>query len=713
MSDNHPIVQGTIFARLAVFAITLMAAGSAHSAAEIVEIGYALHRLGPVGAQGWGSVDADGDGRIDLVTTADGPAALILVYGRAGSTFAPRLKQSIVRPPDSIAALSTIPGNGAKVVVVGSDQIATLYGGWPLAAQGTFAIQHATRIARAGDIDADGNTELLCAGANAVTAYSLPDGNLEWSVSLSAADFMLASIDSDPALELVIAQGDAAPGMVLDGATLLQEWVWPAGFGSHVASGRFGDFLEPEIIGAKAFGPVSGFSVAPYAPAWTINNSDTDAVAAGDTDADGRDEFAIGDGQWGSVRVHDGPTRQLLYQFANQDHGMWALGFLDVDGDLRSEVWYSARIENSSNRDPNFAAAIMNPITALPRLVIDSYWQSASASAFADLDGDGGLEWIIGTSGPSNRKGLLRVLDAATLQEDWRAPYTASTQFDMVYRSLHVAPFVSEARPKLIAVGGAPSYGFRFLVINGDNHQIESQVPPGFPQEIRDEMTASRLVQHVPGGNPELLVFSHANGIGFPSVQLDVYSLPEGNLVWSSPVLGGDYDRSLSLDVGQLDADPATEYLATYTAGMIAYDSVTGAMEWTLPVTVQGAIILEGDDGPRIYTHTESGSVAVLDAATQASITSFALPAPLERLARLPGRSDYLLAVAGERLLLIRATDGELVAQSDWIAGKPAPGDNLAVVREGNRWRVSTGRSFATYQHWVSDPDVLFDSSFE
>lgn len=703
------------FPRVVVFAVAGLATVHANAVQNIAEIGYALHRLGPVGAQGWGEVDVDGDGRVDLVTTADGPAALILVYGRAAGASQVRLKQSLIRPPDSIAALATIPDGDASVVAIGADQVATLYGGWPLAAQSSFAIQNAATLARVGDIDADGALELVCAGTDTLNAYALPSGELKWSASLTVADLALAALDGDPALELIIAQGDAAPGMVLDGATLLQEWSWPNGFGSYVASGRFGDLLEPGFLSAKEFGPVSGYWAAPYAWSWNMSNPNPDALAAGDTDADGREEFAVGDGEGGYVRIYDGPTRQMLYDFPNAGHGMWALGFLDVDGDSRAEVWYSAKIETSSNLDLNFAAAIINPITTLPRLVIDSYTHGASASKLVDLNGEGRLQWIVGTSGAFSYRGLLRVLDAATLTEEWRAPYVdanANEPFQMGFRSLQVAQLDADPVPKLIAVGGNPGYGFRFLVINGATYHVEAQVPPLF-NRIPDEMVASRLVQHVPGGNPELLVMSHANGVGYPSVQLDVYSLPAGDLLWSSPVLGGSSDRSYGLDVGQLDADPAPEYLAVHTAGLAAFDGASGLAEWALPLTVRGAIIVATEGGPTIYAYTAEGLVTVFDAETREPIHSFTLPAPLERLARLPDDNDHLLAVAGERLVALRSNDGEVLARSGWIGDAPTAGDSLDVVRDGHRWRVSTGRSFATYLHSVPDLDILLQSGFE
>lgn len=699
-----------------VAAATSLGSLPADALQQIQEIGYSLHRLGPLGVQGWGAVDADGDGRHDLVTTADGPAALILVYGRVAGSSQLRLKQSLVRPPDSIAALATVAGGDpASVVVVGSDRVATLYGGWPLAAISSFVIeQEATRV-RVADVDADGQLELVCIGANALGAYALPAGELKWSRPIAAVDLALAQLDDDPALELVLARGDSTAGIILDGATAQPEWSWPGGFGSHVAAGRFGYALEPGFVTATDFGSVSGFWAAPYASAWTMNNFDTDGVAAGDTDADGRAEFAVGDGQWGSVRIYDGANRQMLYEFANQGHGLWGLDFVDFDGDARSEVWYSSRIENSSNRDDSFAAAIMNPINALPRFVINSYWQGAGATTLADVDGDGRQEWLIGTTSNSSSRGLLRALDAATQVEEWRAPYVnggSNQHYQMVYRSLQVAHYEGDPIPRLIAVGGSNYAGFRFMVINGASKQVEAQIP-GQYSPWGGEIVASRLVQQVPGGNPELLVLSHSTGNRLPSIQLFAFSLPSGEMVWSAPRTGGEYDHSLSLDVGQLDEDPATEYLVAHTAGVAAFDSATGATEWTLPLTVRGALIVPDTQGPTVHAYAENGTVSVYAASTRELIREFSLPAPLEKLATLPGDDERLLAIAGERLVLLRLADGQLLAESDWIGSQPEAGDNLSVVREGNRWRVSTGRAFAAYLHWVPDPDVYFENGFE
>lgn len=675
--------------------------------------GHVLHRPGPIGVHGWGETDVDGDGRADLVTSADGPAASILVYGRLAGSSQLGLKQHLYGPADSIAALAAATGGETRVVTVSPGRLVTRYGGWPLAPIGSFSIAHDATLARIGDVDADGTLELLCAGGGSLSAYSLPDGTLEWSMSLAVTDLALASFDTDPALELLVAGGDAGTGWVLDGATRLADWSRPEGFGSYVAPGRFGNSLEAGFVAARDWTSLQGFTAAPYAPAWSMANSDTDGVAAGDTDADGRDEFAVGDGQWGDVRVYDAPTRQMLYEYRNPGHGMWALGMVDFDGDAREEVWHSARTENSSDYEDNFAAALMDPVNARSRLTIENYRQGATASLLADLDGDGGLEWATGTSSIFAYKGLLRILDADSQVEEWRAPYEIGNLFEpfqVGYVGLHAANLDADPAQEIVAVGVQGQDRFRFLVVDGATHAVQHMVPAP-PTHWYGDVRASRLVQHVPGGVPELLI-AKSNYLAAQNVTLHVYSLPQGQLLWSSPGVAGPYDYALQVDVGALDEDPAPEYLLVHTLGLTAFDSGDGRTEWTLPADVQGASIVATTGGPRIFAFKTAGAVTVYDPATRLAVGGFTLPAPLERLARLPGRDDLLLAVAGERLLLIDR-DGAVLGTSGWIGGAAGKGDSLHVVADARGWTVSLGRSFATFQLRLADPDVVFRSGFE
>lgn len=598
------------------------------------------------------------------------------------------------------------------MVSIGSDRVARRYAGWPLTEIGAFEVAHVTRIARIDDIDGDGVLELLCAGEGTLSAYSLPDGTPEWSMKVQTTDLALAALDRDPALEIIAAGGDSAPGLVIDGATRMLDWSRPEGFGTYVAPVRLFEAGGWEFVGARDWESLSGFTTAPFGLAWSLPNFDTDAVAAGDTDADGQEEFAVGDGQWGSVRVYETPDRRMLFEMDNPGRGMWALGMLDFDADARDEVWFSARAETSSGAEENFAAAIMNPANAQARLTIESYRQGATASLLADLDQDGTLEWAIGTSNPFASKGLLRVLNAATQTEVWRAPYENGNSFEPFqtgYLSLYASQLDGDSALELIAVGTIRSDQTRVLIVDGRTRAVERQIPTPI-ERWNATVTTSRLVQHVPGGPAELLVASHVYNTS-QNVRLEVYSLPMGNLLWRSASVGGPYDQGLSIDVGQLDADPAAEYLLAHTGGLSAFDAA-GGREWTLARPTAGALILHDPLAPAVLSFTREGEVVQIDPVSGLVTGRFTLPAPVERLAHLPNVHDKLLAIAGERLLLVDR-QGEVLASSGWIGGEPGVGDSLDVAPTREGWLISLGRSFATFQLRLANPEFIFADSFE
>lgn len=681
--------------------------------AGIPVLGHVLHRLGPIGVQGWGEVDVDQDGKGDLVTSGNGPASLILVYGRAHGSSALGLKQSLILPPLAIDALATVSHGDTRVVSIGPDRVARRYGGWPLAEIGAFEVAHVTRIARIGDIDGDGELELLCAGEGTLSAYSLPSGTPEWSMKVQAADLALATLDQDPALEIIVAGGDSAPGLVIDGATRMLDWSRPEGFGTYVATGRLLESGGQGFVGARDWDSLSGFTTAPYGLSWSMPNFDTDAVAAGDTDGDGQDELAVGDGQWGSVRVYDTPDRLMLYEMHNPGNGVDALGLLDFDADERDEVWFTARGEGSTNTEENFGAVIMDPASALPRLMVENYRQGATASLLADLDQDGTLEWVVGTSNPSAYKGLLRILNAATQTEVWRAPYEIGNDFapfQTGYRSLHASQLDGDTALELIAVGAKPFDEWRILIVDGRTREVERQIPTPigrWPHTV----SASRLVQHVPGGPAELLVAIHQYNAP-ENVRLEVYALPLGNLLWRSETVAGPYDEGLSLDVGQLDSDPAAEYLLAFTGGLTAFDASSGVREWTLSRPTAGALILSDPLAPVVLSFTREGEVVLIDPVSGLVTGEFTLPAPVEKFARLPNVDDKLLAIAGERLLLLDR-QGEVLASSGWIGSEPGVGDNLSVAPSQGGWLISVGRSFTTFQLRLTDPAFIFADNFD
>ena len=80
-------------------------------------------------------------------------------------------------------------------------------------------------------------------------------------------------------------------------------------------------------------GFVYAYDVATQLPRWSLNVFDIDAIEIADVDNDGTPEVIIGDGQWGTVHVHDLITQVQKWQTNNPGHGVTNIAVGDVDND--------------------------------------------------------------------------------------------------------------------------------------------------------------------------------------------------------------------------------------------------------------------------------------------------------------------------------------------------------------------------------------------
>ncbi len=124
------------------------------------------------------------------------------------------------------------------------------------------------RLYLAADIDADASLDLLgdCAanfsfGVPLILDYAT--ASVQWQGPEQTAGVTAVQLDADPQLE-VISRGQV--GRIYDGATGMQEWAWPSGFGESVVGGRFEtDPLVPGFV-TQSFSGTTVFRASPYSP---------------------------------------------------------------------------------------------------------------------------------------------------------------------------------------------------------------------------------------------------------------------------------------------------------------------------------------------------------------------------------------------------------------------------------------------------------------
>lgn len=291
------------------------------------------------------------------------------------------------------------------------------------------------------DIDGDGQLEMLALASGSTWSDRFPavldyvTGSIKWVGSVGVPDARAAQLDDDAPMEIILA---GTPGSVIDGSSHGVEWTWPAGFGEKVLVGRFADAATPTFATYAAWsGAVQIFRAQPYSSIGDIPTGQIDAAAV--IRMNDADQIGIGDGQLGSVHVHDPRTGATLFTVENPEHGVSALAGGDLDGDSSVEIVYGAGlsstgwdilrvVDTATSTNKYYQADEVGPHVAITR---------------GDFSGTGRDELAyLTTATRSNVWGpTLRVLDAATGRRlrsrmaaipssDGRTPLMASLQID-------------------------------------------------------------------------------------------------------------------------------------------------------------------------------------------------------------------------------------------------------------------------------------------
>jgi FG-GAP-like repeat/FG-GAP repeat len=260
------------------------------------------------------------------------------------------------------------------------------------------------------DINGDGLAELIVTTPNDLYVFNA-SGQLLWQLTGAGGyDVVAGRLDNGVSLKIA-----ATNGKVVDAVTHAVVWDYTDGFGVRLRLAPFPGENYQQLISASGWQFVYSYDVGRQLPRWSIETpQDIGAINVADVDGDGIPEVVIGDGQWGTVHVHDLITQALKWEVNNPSHGVTNIAVGDVDGDGVAELLWGAGYTDTG-ADHLYVASTTG--------AHDIKWESLDLQGpflgpvIGDLDGDGQPELVICSpySEAEYGSGRILVFDFATL----------------------------------------------------------------------------------------------------------------------------------------------------------------------------------------------------------------------------------------------------------------------------------------------------------
>jgi hypothetical protein len=367
-------------------------------------------------------------------------------------------------------------------------------------------------------------------------------------------------MDNDPAMEIA-----ATNGKVVDAGTHAVQWTYNGGFGYHLKLAPFPGESYQQLIVASGWQFVYSYDVARQLPRWSINTpQDIGAIEVADVDNNGVPEVIIGDGQWGTVHVHDLITQALKWEINNPEHGVTNIAVGDVDNDGVVDLLWGA---GWTDTGPDFLYVADTVIHSIK-------WQSLDLEGpflgplIGDLDGDGQPELVICSSFSNSGydSGRILVFDLATLA--FRG-ISAPVVNDLAWTGVHdlkLRDLEGDGRMEIVLGadylydGAIEIYGFdssNTFILRWAN----TTRPTGSPFNFVE-------VADLDGnGTPEIIAGNTVADTGSDGVYVYIYDYPSGTNPWRSVNLANGFNAVDGLIVQDLDGNGSKEIAALVSTG--------------------------------------------------------------------------------------------------------------------------------------------------
>jgi hypothetical protein len=653
-----------------------------------VSLGFNAAASGP-----YAIADFDHDGVDDIVLSGlAGPDTLLQVYGRRGPYLS---KQMLVVPGYQVArVIARVQGGHPHLFAIMADGNAYEFAGWPLQRVRSFYLGMDISAAAIGDVDNDGNDELVASGAwsGGLKVFDLATLAPRWSdPGVQGPDILLAQLDADPALEIVVA---GTPGVIVDGATYATEWTYKDGFGEYLAPYAGGSGTR-QFLASRAWNAMGVFQGQPYSPLWDVSVFNVGAIATYDFDGDGKDEIIEGDAQWGSVNVYDGQTHELTLSIPHDSYSSSAVGAVDLDGNGVKTIAYSPGDSDAANVFALYDATNGAMKWSIALGPSNPYAGASVASAGASAP----LRFLFGAT--TDRYGAgsgWAQIDGLGGTPIWR-----SASDDTMLPTGPVASISLGGAGSGFVVAGVRSYNSAIVAVDDSTHAVRWQIDgeSGHPLEDRSVVAMAAVPRAAGTIDTGVACIQQSGG-----ARLFTFGLADGHPGWESVLMNGQCRGVTAGDFGA----GSRLLVAVLDSALRAYDASTHLLAWSLPITVDGATVLDGISG-REFATFHGTQLAFHDASTRSILRQFDLGAPIEAVQEL-GNIHALVVAAGGRLLIIDGADGDVRATSDFLGSDLASGNQLATQAIGGKWFIGAVSSAGAFRYLVAI-DALFANGFD
>ena len=670
---------------------------------------YRMTDYGVVMRGGLATADFTGDGIDELFVASNNPLPLLIAFKQDVSALKVTSISPLALSSGGATQLHIWQGaNGPQLISVsgngwqGQGSTVRIFAGWPLSMVTTYDIPAGLAGSAVGDLNGDGQAEMVALVGQQTQAFRLSDGVLLWTLPNSATNIVLANLDADPALEIVLA---GTIGLVFDGVTRTQEWSYPDGFGSYLAAGNVNSGT-PGFVGANDWGYFTIFRGAPWSPVWDFNVFDIDAVAVANLDGVGADEIIEGDGQWGSVKIIDSQTRTLRNSIPNGGYGIAAVGSIRTAASQGRDVVFAP--SGTSGTDARLSLRVAQPANGQTLFELNSEPGGIGATSIGDIDADGQVELIVANG--SSQPGRIRIVDRDSGVEEWVSPQNAgnaNSPFYIAPKFLFQTQLDADPAQELVVVGTS-TYDGRIVVLDGQSREVQLQIgdySTSHPLGSR-EIVGAALLDYNSDGFKDIALITQPTSTGENGIRVHVFSLRTGLPLWESIRMGQGFATARGIFVQPSDGQDLL--VAALPDGLRAFGAQSQLLEWTYTEQIQKALYQpNAPGGAEIVLERADGTMIHLDAATRGVHRSYQLGELSRAIVALPG-APYLL-VATANALTLRTLQGQAISSTnDTLTSQSL--SPIAIAPAGRLFDVLTGTGFGYAFHKLSSDDIFADS---